>query len=397
MATSCGNKSNIITSMRKIPMIFFCLAILGACKEHISEKSSANASINTIDMKVCELYNPIDSAIRHAKVIPLQTDSIALMGYIDRIEMDGQHIFILDVNNNFFIFRMNGEFIAKIAASGRGPKDITRLRNFYIDPYKKQICIFDDIRQSIFKYNYEGGFIDRVPCKNPICNSVIEMQMLSANEVLLTLSYSPEIISSYALINTKNYSLQEKLLVYPYLWQISYIHDGFPKQFKHWSGHYVVHLLSDTLYKYENRQFVPWLAFQSDKKPFTGLKPKTVNDYGDLVSYAYSHKLSTGIQKVIMTDSIGYTDFFYDGNNNHVFWNLNTFKTVYAPLFGGYPNALKDFNVCGATKDYFIGFILPSQINLEVLQKECSAEVVEKLSRVSIDDNPILVLYPISF
>lgn len=348
-------------------------------------------------MKVCELYNPIDSAIQHAKIIPLQTDSIALMGYIDRIEMDEQYIFILDVNNNFFIYRTNGEFVAKIAASGRGPKDITRLRNFYIDPYKKQICIFDDIRQSIFKYDYEGKFINRVPCKEPICNSVLEMQMLSENEILLTLSYDPEITSSYTLIDVKNYTLKTNLLTYPYHWK-TYCKDGnFPKQCRHGSGHYAVHLLSDTLYKYENRQFMPWLAFQSDRKPFSGLKPKTVKDYGDMVSYAYSYKLSTGIKKIIMTDSIGYTDFFYDGNNNHVFWNLNTFKAVYAPLLGDYPNALKDFNVCNATKDYFVGFILPSQINLEAIQKDCSAEVVEKLSRVNIDDNPILVLYPISF
>lgn len=373
-----------------------CLCALWACKEQKTTNQMANCC-HQINIENSQKYNPIDSAIKHVQVIPLQTDSIALIEYIDRIEMDEQYIFILDVNNNFFIFRMNGEFVAKIAASGRGPKDITRLRNFYIDTYKKRICIFDDIRQSIFKYNYEGEFIDRVPCKEPVCNSVLEMQMLSENEVLLTLSYDPEITSSYALIDATTYSLQEKLLPYPYHWQLSCTDGNFPKQCRHWSGHYAVHLLSDTLYKYENRQFVPWLAFQSGKKPFTGLKPKTVKDYGDLVSYAHSHKLSTGIQRVLMTDSIGYTDLFYDGNNNHVFWNLNTFKTVYTPLFGGYPNALKDFNVCSATKDYFIGFILPSQINLEVLQKECSAEVVEKLSRVSIDDNPILVLYPISF
>lgn len=373
-----------------------CLCALWACKEQKTTNQMANCC-HQINIENSQKYNPIDSAIKHVQVIPLQTDSIALIEYIDRIEMDEQYIFILDVNNNFFIFRMNGEFVAKIAASGRGPKDITRLRNFYIDTYKKRICIFDDIRQSIFKYNYEGEFIDRVPCKEPVCNSVLEMQMLSENEVFLTLSYDPEITSSYALIDATTYSLQEKLLPYPYHWQLSCTDGNFPKQCRHWSGHYAVHLLSDTLYKYENRQFVPWLAFQSGKKPFTGLKPKTVKDYGDLVSYAHSHKLSTGIQRVLMTDSIGYTDLFYDGNNNHVFWNLNTFKTVYTPLFGGYPNALKDFNVCSATKDYFIGFILPSQINLEVLQKECSAEVVEKLSHVRMDDNPVLVFYPIFF
>lgn len=373
-----------------------CLCALWACKEQKTTNQMANCC-HQINIENSQKYNPIDSAIKHVQVIPLQTDSIALIEYIDWIEMDEQYIFILDVNNNFFIFRMNGEFVAKIAASGRGPKDITRLRNFYIDTYKKRICIFDDIRQSIFKYNYEGEFIDRVPCKEPVCNSVLEMQMLSENEVFLTLSYDPEITSSYALIDATTYSLQEKLLPYPYHWQLSCTDGNFPKQCRHWSGHYAVHLLSDTLYKYENRQFVPWLAFQSGKKPFTGLKPKTVKDYGDLVSYAHSHKLSTGIQRVLMTDSIGYTDLFYDGNNNHVFWNLNTFKTVYTPLFGDYPNALKDFNVCSATKDYFIGFILPSQINLEVLQKECSAEVVEKLSHVRMDDNPVLVFYPIFF
>ena len=55
-----------------------CLCALWACKEQKTTNQMANCC-HQINIENSQKYNPIDSAIKHVQVIPLQTDSIALI------------------------------------------------------------------------------------------------------------------------------------------------------------------------------------------------------------------------------------------------------------------------------------------------------------------------------
>ena len=66
--------------------------------------------------------NPIETCQDKIKVLPLQTDTNCLMGYIQKIEILDSTIFILDVNHTLFVYKMDGSFVYKVSATGRGPK-----------------------------------------------------------------------------------------------------------------------------------------------------------------------------------------------------------------------------------------------------------------------------------
>lgn len=342
-----------------------------------------------------KLGNPIDSSLKNAILLPLHTDANCLVGYIDKIEIVLPYIFILDFNHNFFIFKNDGSFVKKITATGRGSDEIARLREFYINPYRKYIGIFDDLKQKMFKFDFTGELKEVVSCKNPIFDAALEIKAVEDNKLLLSLGYFPGINSSFALVDEKKYKTICTNMTYSYKWLTLSSDANSPKQFHHANGHFAIRMFSDTIYRYTNENFEPWLVLNTGVPAFKGMNPSVVTDYSDIVGYVYRHHLSHGISRIVLSDSVGYVECFYNNHLNHVFWNLNTNKAVYSPNMKGYPNVLKDFNVCSSTGNYFVGFFFPYQIDVAGIREHYPAEMVEILESLEEDDNPVLVFYPI--
>lgn len=227
-------------------------------------------------MQEMELRNPIDSSLRNIVLLPLETDTNCLMGYIDKIEIELPYIFILDFNHNLFIFKNDGSFVRKIATNGRGAGEISRLKEFYINPYQKYIGVFDDMKQQVFKYNYTGELQEIVSCKNPIFDAALEIKAIDKNKLLLSLGYFPGIKSSFVIVDEKNYETISKCMTYPYEWLTSSSDANFPKQFHNGRGHFAINMFSDTLYRYVDKGLVPYLIFDSGNSSFKGVNPEVV-------------------------------------------------------------------------------------------------------------------------
>lgn len=373
--------------------IILVLCVLNACRSKVD--SCASHQCKTLDVRKMELYNPIDSSLKNVILLPLHTDTTCLMGYIDKIEIDLPYIFISDFNHNVFIFKNDGSFVKKITTTGRGADEITRLKEFYINPYQKYIGIYDDLKQKIFKFSFTGELQEIVSCKNPLFDAALEIKAVEENRLLLSLGYFPGITSSFALVDEKKYKTISRNMRYPYEWLTPSNDANSPKQFHHANGHFAINMFSDTIYRYVNKDFVSWLVFDSGTPSFKGIDPNIVTDYSDIVGYVYRHDLSHGISKIILSDSIGYIEYFYNKNLNHVFWNLNTYRAVYTPNMKGHPNVLKDFNICSSMGNYFVGFFFPYQIDTDTIHEHYPAEICEILASLKEDDNPILVFYPI--
>lgn len=373
--------------------IVLVLCVLNACRSEV--ESSTNIECKTLDISKISCCNLIDSSLKNVKLIPLHTDSTCLMGFIDKIEIDLPYIFILDFNHNLFIFKNNGVFVKKITAVGRGVNEISRLKEFYLNPYQKYIGVFDDLKQQIFKFSYTGKLLEIVSCKNPIFDAALEIKAIDKDKLLLSLGYFPGIKASFAIVDSKKYKTISNHMAYPYEWLTLSSSVNFPKQFHNIRGHFAINMFSDTLYRYVDKDFIPWLVFNLGAPSFKGINPKIVTDYSDIVSYVHSHKLSHGISKVILSDTIGYIECFYNKNLNHVFWNLNTYRAMYFPNLKGYSNILKDFNICSSVGNYFVGFFFPYQVDMETIQENYPIEICKILESLKEDDNPVLVFYPI--
>ncbi|OEK06342.1 6-bladed beta-propeller [Roseivirga misakiensis] len=93
--------------------------------------------------------------------IPLETNSQALIGTIDELKVVDDLVFVLDknVSKALFIYRSDGSFINKIAASGQGPEELNRINDFTINREEKEILISDLGKRRLYVFNFEGDLL----------------------------------------------------------------------------------------------------------------------------------------------------------------------------------------------------------------------------------------------
>ena len=101
--------------------------------------------------------------------IPLETGRECQIGTIDKLVVKGGVIFILDyTQKTLFLFDINGKFISKINAVGRGPGEYHKIGDFYIDSKNRMIEILDGWK--IMKYDFSGKYIDGIRFERPVSN-----------------------------------------------------------------------------------------------------------------------------------------------------------------------------------------------------------------------------------
>lgn len=380
--------------MLRFLFVLFGIVVLSyACILKKPEK--VNQEFVELSIENFKLQDPIENCLSNIKVLPLETDTNCLMGYIEKIEICEPYILVLDVNHTLFVYLMDGSFVYKVAATGRGPKDITRLGGFYVDKLKKHVVVWDNMKQKMFHYDFKGDLLSIVKCDNEIFYAAKDMKMIEKDKLLLSLAYHPGITSSFVSMSCSAYSFDRAYFTYPYRWKTRSSGYGNPTQAHNTSGNYVINMFSDTVYHYQNDSFIPRFVLKSSETSIFKSNFDHFTDYGDMISYALNNHLSQGLLGIVMTDSVCNTQYRYKNRWNQVYWNIYTRRGVYTPNTEYSQNVLKNINFKTATGQDFVGFVLPHQLNIKIISETCSPEVVAKLASLSEDDNPILVFYPI--
>lgn len=386
--------------MNKITFLTISLLfLLSACRNTQKQNGNSATDLRIIDIDKFGQKDPISGCMNEIRIIPLETNENSLMGTIKKIEICEPYIFILDHNKNFFTYNTEGSFLFKVFATGKGPDELNDVTNFYVDIPQKCIGIYDYLKQKIFQYDFQGKLLGAVDCETKLLVEAREINMLSDNKLLIALDYTPELKHSFVTLNSKDYSQDKFYKPFPYVWK-GLSGDGTrPKQTQNQSGTYIISMLSDTIYHYENNDFVPAWVLKSKLQSASHkhVNPDLVSDYGDVVQQAYRHEgMSRGLLNILLTDSIGYTLYYYNGKVNNLFWNLQNGKGCISESFGGYPNVFRDFRVLTTSGNNFVGSVAAHKIDLAAITRDCSPEVVKSLSNIKEDDNPVIVFYPIS-
>lgn len=387
-----------INRMLKIFITTIIVFQLVSCRT--SQKPIAHVDgLQTINIEEFEQGNPVEMCMDRIKVIPLATHSDHLIGAIKRIEVCKPYLFILDNNNNFFIYNIDGSFISKITATGKGPEEVSHVTNFYVNTNKQYVGIYDYLKEKIFRYSFKGNLLEILSCKSKLFTEASEINQISNNKLLLSLDYTPGLKHSFAIVNCNDYSLAQYCKPYSYTWKNLSSDGDRPKQTQNQTGTYIISMLSDTLYYYSENDFTPICVLKSNLEPASQntINPKLVSDYSDVLIQAYKNSnMSRGFLKILMTDSVAYSLYYYNKKANNLFWNLNTGKGYISESLGGYPNAFADFMAITTSGNDFIGYVPAHKLNLKAIKKQCAPEVVKILSNVKEDDNPIIVFYPIT-
>lgn len=191
--------------------ILFVVCCVG-CSHN--EKEDTNATIIDIDK-----FNNTDTInfsqiFNSYKVIPLETNDSCLIGSVSSIRFCNDYIVVLDqnVSQSVFLFDINGNFIRKIGAMGKGPGE-------YIIPYSittneddNEIMILDDASQRILIFSLNGEFIRNIPYKAS-CKSIeyYNGKLHSAKDLCISSDYALTQINNEGNITNEWIPLKSKL------------------------------------------------------------------------------------------------------------------------------------------------------------------------------------------
>lgn len=142
--------------MMKYIYIFFFGVALQSCSAPASTILE-NDEMHVIDIDNIEATSTIKLSTYFSSLeyIPLETNSEALLGRINKLYAYNDTLFILDKvgSKGLFMFdRKNGSFLGRVGAIGAGPGEYSNLGDFTIDIENKRLYLLDLDRQQIYEY-----------------------------------------------------------------------------------------------------------------------------------------------------------------------------------------------------------------------------------------------------
>ncbi len=174
-------------------LIIIALFLVIACSsEKGGSKESKEAVLRQIEVYSARKNIKEASLSDYAKSIKyVQIDNSQLVESVVSLQKDGEHMAMINLTNDHssravFLLDNNGNLIRKIGSPGSGPGEFFNPSNLLLFP-ESEIIILADNRGVLFKYDYNGNYLDKV-----------EVSSFSSPMIRLT-------DSSFALFKIDNY------------------------------------------------------------------------------------------------------------------------------------------------------------------------------------------------
>ncbi|MCR5695498.1 MAG: 6-bladed beta-propeller [Marinilabiliaceae bacterium] len=141
--------------------------------------------------------------------VPLETNDNSIVGYIDKIQVVGDTIYVLDIRNTKSLkrFTINGKYIDQIGNLGRGPGEYLQPTNFWVD--EKDIIISDCYQNKVIFFTLDGSFIKEV--LTPF--NIHQLARIDDNEFIINI-YKDKKIKDFSLIVTDSTFQESKKELY---------------------------------------------------------------------------------------------------------------------------------------------------------------------------------------
>ncbi|MDR3247014.1 MAG: 6-bladed beta-propeller [Prevotellaceae bacterium] len=120
--------------------------------------SATNPKLETNnDIHLSEFVDKIE-------VIPLEFNTSCMLREINKIVIHDDNIFIYEgpKPKTIYRFNINGDFLNQIGSHGPGPDDILELRGFSVDEETNTVYLFDNARQTVFNFSFDGKLIEKI-------------------------------------------------------------------------------------------------------------------------------------------------------------------------------------------------------------------------------------------
>lgn len=133
-----NNKNKVIQNSEGLPIVI----------EPLEDKQVDMCFLDTIRFRLPDDQQTLVTHFEETTIIPLETKNSALIGYIQKIVVKNNKIYVLNNAGNkgeILIFDQQGKFQAKLEKNGRGPGEYINLGDFQVDT-EGNIYIHDAMR-----------------------------------------------------------------------------------------------------------------------------------------------------------------------------------------------------------------------------------------------------------
>jgi hypothetical protein len=145
--------------MKSIYYILLSSCLLFSCqkgKEHI-QSGDEDIAIQHIKWKSQKDFD-IKNLVESIQYIPLEDNAESIFASIDKLVIENNRIYILDISGtkSLFVFDMEGKFLHKIGTQGEGPGEYTNYINF--DVFDNEVYVYDNAKRQMLIYDENGNY-----------------------------------------------------------------------------------------------------------------------------------------------------------------------------------------------------------------------------------------------
>ena len=366
--------------------ILILIVLLPSCRESRQKAVTPAEIVAKVDVSESDKGFDVYQIADLEKVIPLETVGDALVGEIDKLEMDDNHIVILDKRMRaVWLFGIDGKFIRRIGRLGNGPKEYVSLDDMCFDKESGTVWIWDRVKQVMLEYDLSGELLKEVA-------TGFSSNVFAKTKDGFWLYYSylknPD-NNSLILVNEEMNHLVKGFFPTKESFPVS-LSSGFT----FWDGNaYFYFPLSNVLYSLDGMEANPYIEFDFGERtlPYSKIVNMSPEEYETLID---SGSYLGGLKNVQLSSKYCFFQFSSTVQNKYVtaYYGVLDLETLKVEVFS-YLNGsdlLVDFSslLCVTANDELVYPICPSKHN-PIYFDELRTLVPE----VTEDSNPVLALY----
>lgn len=242
------------------------LLALVACQNQPQQDNNLPIVFDLTNPSYSDVLKLSDINVKEIDYITLETNDASLFNGFRKIIVSGSDVYINDYLAGFLRFGNDGSFKNRFNRQGRGPEEYINSMDFTVDPISKNLYVYSSYENKIYSYTNQGKFSNYFPA--PEGTSTI---MFADGNILCHRPYLMGNKGSYLVMVDKKGNVIKEFPSFKYKIELNsrfgYINEII--WFRHKSNLYIKDIHSDTVFLFNNKQFIPQYVLNHGGKTIT--------------------------------------------------------------------------------------------------------------------------------
>lgn len=390
--------------MKLFLILFVTTFVFFSCNNTNTYKSNINR-VRVVDIIVDDDYDnilQIDSIFSDINAIKLETKNECLISSVNKVLFYNDKIYILNGQENLFVFTNTGIFISEISNKGKGPGEFFDIRDFQIGEDGK-VYILDFQKIIVFSPNKEHLYdinVKTMDNHNLICNPTqFALSEKEGNFYIWGGSFGIKNIDKNQYFAM--YKLDEKGNLIEKYFPVTHKIMGNYNRFRQFNNAYNIDPVfgNDTIFSIVSEQVITRYYIDFGKRSLKQEVPNNLVSLSEFKAKIDEH-FSTHIRDFIETQFWCYFKFNFRGEVYNAYYSKNKDKTYVSKFYPRVPNRITPYKVDSNRGDELISIIEPHIIIKDIEKRiQAGAKILPEelklqstLANVNETDNPVILV-----